>query len=220
MLKEVAEKRLHAIREYSDLGSGFKIAMRDMEIRGVGTLLGQRQHGHMQAVGYNLYCKMLSEAVARMKGGQKPDLDDFETVADIQIDAFIPDSYIKNEALKLDIYRRIAAVENEEERSDMLEELIDRFGEPPKSVMNLLEITKVKSMARRLYIKEVKGRPDQITFTMYEKAQIDGALTFRKTEPVQFAYTSRSSRQDFSGKLLETTERILEEMEVLLEDAP
>ena len=232
MLKEVAEKRLHAIREYSDLGSGFKIAMRDMEIRGVGTLLGQQQHGHMQAVGYNLYCKMLSEAVARMKGGQKPDLDDFETVADIQIDAFIPDSYIKNEALKLDIYRRIAAVENEEERSDMLEELIDRFGEPPKSVMNLLEITKVKSMARRLYIKEVKGRPDQITFTMYEKAQInaakipdllarmDGALTFRKTEPVQFAYTSRSSRQDFSGKLLETTERILEEMEVLLEDAP
>ena len=123
-------------------------------------------------------------------------------------------------------------METEEERSDMLEELIDRFGEPPKAVMNLLEITKVKSMARRLYIKEVKGRPDQITFTMYEKAQInaakipdllarmDGALTFRKTEPVQFAYTSRSSRQDFSGKLLETTERILEEMEVLLEDAP
>ena len=74
MLQEVAEKRLHAIREYSDLGSGFKIAMRDMESRGVGTLLGQRQHGHMQAVGYNLYCKMLSEAVARMKGGQKPDL--------------------------------------------------------------------------------------------------------------------------------------------------
>ena len=232
MLKEVAEKRLHAIREYSDLGSGFKIAMRDMEIRGVGTLLGQRQHGHMQAVGYNLYCKMLSEAVARMKGGQEPDLDDFETVADIQIDAFIPDSYIKNEALKLDIYRRIAAVENEDERSDMLEELIDRFGEPPKSVMNLLEITKVKSMARRLFIKEVKGRPDQITFTMYEKARInaakipdllarmDGVLTFRKTEPVQFAYTSKSSRQDFSGKLLETTERILEEMEVLLEDAP
>lgn len=141
MLKEVAEKRLHAIREYSDLGSGFKIAMRDMEIRGVGTLLGQRQHGHMQAVGYNLYCKMLNEAVLRLKGNKAVDEDDFETVADIQIDAFIPDSYIKNEALKLDIYRRIAAIEGEEEKDDMLEELIDRFGEPPTAVMNLLAIT-------------------------------------------------------------------------------
>lgn len=173
MLKEVAEKRLHAIREYSDLGSGFKIAMRDMEIRGVGTLLGQRQHGHMQAVGYNLYCKMLSEAVARMKGGQKPDLDDFETVADIQIDAFIPDSYIKNEALKLDIYRRIAAVENEEERSDMLEELIDRFGEPPKAVLNLLAIARLKALAHQGYITEIKQMQREIRITLYENAHLN-----------------------------------------------
>ena len=115
MLKEVAEKRLHAIRQYSDLGSGFRIAMRDMEIRGVGTLLGQRQHGHMQAVGYNLYCKMLNEAVLRMKGDARGTEEEFETVADFQIDAYIPDSYIRNEALKLDIYRRIAVIENEEE---------------------------------------------------------------------------------------------------------
>lgn len=184
----------------------------------------------MNAVGYDLYCKMLSEAVKEAKGIHT--MEDFETTIDLNMDAFIPDTYISNEFQKLDIYKRIAGIESQQEYDDMLEELIDRFGEPPKSVMNLLEITKVKSMARRLYIKEVKGRPDQITFTMYEKAQInaakipdllarmDGALTFRKTEPVQFAYTSRSSRQDFSGKLLETTERILEEMEVLLEDAP
>lgn len=229
MLKEVAEKRLHAIREYSDLGSGFKIAMRDMEIRGVGTLLGQRQHGHMQAVGYNLYCKMLNEAVLRMKGKSRNDQEDFETVADLQIDAFIPDSYIRNEALKLDTYRRIATVENEEERDDMLEELIDRFGEPPRSVLNLLEITNLRGMAHRLYIKEIQARPDRIIFTMYEKAGINPAripelvkrtgeaMDFRTSDPPQFIYIPKNSRQKASGNLLELTKHILEEMNILLE---
>lgn len=229
MLKEVAEKRLHAIREYSDLGSGFKIAMRDMEIRGVGTLLGQRQHGHMQAVGYSLYCKMLNEAVLRMKGDSRDGTDEFETVADLQIDAFIPDAYIRNEALKLDIYRRIAAVESEEERDDMLEELIDRFGEPPKSVLNLLEITGLRGKAHRLYIKEVQGRPDRIVFTMYERARInpakipqliasmDGAMTFRKSEPPQFIYEMKNSRKKYSGNLLEVTGQILDDMEIVKE---
>ena len=229
MLKEVAEKRLHAIREYSDLGSGFKIAMRDMEIRGVGTLLGQRQHGHMQAVGYNLYCKMLNEAVLRLKGGKDIEEDDFETVADIQIDAFIPDSYIKNEALKLDIYRRIAAIENKEEQEDMLEELIDRFGEPPTAVMNLLEITLLRGLAHSLYITEVKTRPDVITLTMYEKAKIrvekipellekmGGNMTFRHTEPARFTCKLQGGRRRFTGTLLEITREVLEEMSILKE---
>ena len=228
MLKEVAEKRLHAIREYSDIGSGFKIAMRDMEIRGVGTLLGQRQHGHMQAVGYHLYCKMLNEAVLRMKGESKAAEEDFETVADLQIDAYIPDTYIKNEALKLDIYRRIAAVENEAEQEDMLEELIDRFGDPPRSVLNLLEITRLRGQAHELYIREIKGRTDQITFIMYEKAGIDaaripeliermkGAMVFRRSEPVQFIYTINSQK---AGKnppgLLTVAFQVLEEMRIL-----
>ncbi len=230
MLKEVAEKRLHAIREYSDLGSGFKIAMRDMEIRGVGTLLGQRQHGHMQAVGYNLYCKMLNEAVSRMKGETKVLSGDFETVADLQIDAYIPDSYIRNEALKLDIYRRIAAVENEAEQEDMLEELIDRFGEPPRSVLNLLEITKLRGQAHELYIREIKGRADQIVFSMYEKAAINpvripellekmGApMSFKKSEPVQFIYDIRKCRQKDEKNLLVLTGQILNEMKLLLDD--
>ncbi len=228
MLKEVAEKRLHAIREYSDLGSGFKIAMRDMEIRGVGTLLGQRQHGHMQAVGYHLYCKMLNEAVLRMKGEAKEEAEEFETVADLQIDAYIPDSYIRNEALKLDIYRRIAAVENDAERDDMLEELIDRFGEPPGSVLNLLEITRIRGQAHELYMKEIRGRNDQILFIMYEKAginparipeligQMKGALTFKKTEPVQFVYQI-GGRQEGRKNLLELTAQILDRMKILLE---
>ncbi len=228
MLKEVAEKRLHAIREYSDLGSGFKIAMRDLEIRGAGNLLGQRQHGHMQAVGYHLYCKMLNEAVLRMKGESKAAEEDFETVADLQIDAYIPDTYIKNEALKLDIYRRIAAVENEAEQEDMLEELIDRFGDPPRSVLNLLEITRLRGQAHELYIREIKGRTDQITFIMYEKAGIDaaripeliermkGAMVFRRSEPVQFIYTINSQK---AGKnppgLLTVAFQVLEEMRIL-----
>ncbi len=229
MLKEVAEKRLHAIREYSDLGSGFKIAMRDMEIRGVGTLLGERQHGHMQAVGYHLYCKMLNEAVRRIKGDSKTAEKDFETVADLQIDAYIPNTYIRNETLKLDIYRRIAAVEGEEERDDMLEELIDRFGDPPGSVLNLLEITRLRSMAHELYIREIKGRTDQIVFTMYEKARINlvkipelimqmqGEMTFRKSEPVQFIYQIKNNRQKPSQNILSLTAQVLDRMKILLE---
>ncbi len=229
MLKEVAEKRLHAIREYSDLGSGFKVAMRDMEIRGVGTLLGERQHGHMQAVGYSLYCKMLNEAVLRLKGDKRVMEEDFETVVDIQIDAFIPDSYIRNEALKLDIYRRIATVENEEQKEEMLEELIDRFGEPPTAVLNLLGITVLRGTAHELYIRDIKARPDQITFTMYERARIqvtripeliermEGCMSFRHTDPPQFIFGLQGRQRKFSGTLLQITGQILEEMKILRE---
>ena len=108
MLREVAEKRLSAIREFTDLGSGFKIAMRDLELRGAGNLLGAQQHGHMNAVGYDLYCKMLSEAVKEAKGIHT--MEDFETTIDLNMDAFIPDTYISNEFQKLDIYKRIAGI--------------------------------------------------------------------------------------------------------------
>lgn len=154
VLKETAEKRLAAIREFTDLGSGFKIAMRDLEIRGAGNLLGAEQHGHMEAVGYDLYCKMLSEAVKEAKG--QVVMDDFETTIDLDIDAFIPDSYIGNEFQKLDIYKRIAGIENEEEYEDMLEELLDRFGDPPKPVMNLMGIANLKALAHKAYITEIK----------------------------------------------------------------
>ena len=113
MLREVAEKRLHAIREFTDLGSGFKIAMRDLEIRGAGNLLGAEQHGHMEAVGYDLYCKMLNESVKELKGETQPE-EEFDTVIDLDIDAFIPERYIKNEFQKLDVYKRIATIESEE----------------------------------------------------------------------------------------------------------
>ena len=173
VLKETAEKRLSAIREFTDLGSGFKIAMRDLELRGAGNLLGAQQHGHMQAVGYDLYCKMLNEAVKEAKGIAV--MEDFETTIDLNMDAYIPNSYIANEFQKLDIYKRIAGIENQEEYEDMLEELLDRFGEPPKAVMNLLAIAVLKAMAHRAYLREVKQRGAQIRLTLYEKAKIDVA---------------------------------------------
>jgi transcription-repair coupling factor (superfamily II helicase) len=173
MLKEVAEKRLAAIKEYTELGSGFKIAMRDLEIRGAGNLLGAEQHGHMEAVGYDLYCKMLNEAVKTAKG--IPVEESFDTAIDIVIDAYIPPEYIPNEFQKLDIYKRIAGIESEEESEEITEELIDRFGDLPRSVENLLYIAKIKCMAHSVYFTEVSQKSDRFVFTMYEKAGIDVA---------------------------------------------
>ncbi len=172
MLKEIAEKRLSAIREFTELGSGFKIAMRDLEIRGAGTLLGSEQHGHMEAVGYDLYCKLLNESVRELQG-QTTIQESFETVVDIDVDAFIPERYIRNEYQKLDIYKRIAVIQTEEEYDDMLEELMDRFGEPPRSVQNLLQIARLRSMAHDAFITELTQKGDEIRIVMYEKAQID-----------------------------------------------
>ena len=156
LLKEVAEKRLAAIREFTDLGSGIKIAMRDLEIRGAGNLLGAEQHGHMEAVGYDLYCKMLGEAVRQEKG--ELDEDIFTTTMDLNLDAYIPDSYIPNEYQKLDIYKRIAGIENEEEMDDMLEELIDRFGDIPRKVQQLLNIAGLKALAHSAYVTSVEQK--------------------------------------------------------------
>ena len=163
MLKEVAEKRLSAIREFTELGSGFKIAMRDLEIRGAGNLLGAEQSGHMASVGYDLYCKLLSEAVSEAKG-QKTERE-FETIVDLSMDAFIPDSYISSEPLKLDFYKRIASISDQESYSDVLDELLDRFGEPPRAVINLMKIAKLKAAAHRGQIAEIKQTGKQVKIT-------------------------------------------------------
>lgn len=185
MLSEIAEKRLSAIREFSDFGSGFKIAMKDLEIRGAGNVLGKSQHGHMAAVGYDLYCKMLNEAVNDLKG-IKNDYS-FETTVDIDADAYIPSSYIKSEYQKLDIYKRIAAIESKDELSDMKDELGDRYGQVPECAVNLLKIALIKSMAHKKGIMEIKGGLDsgqtsgwKTVMTVYPKADInsDAIQTF------------------------------------------
>ncbi len=171
MLKEIAEKRLAAIKEFTELGSGFKISMRDLEIRGAGNLLGARQHGHMEAVGYDLYCKMLNEAVKKLKG-EKVDNDEFETSVDLKIDGFIPPDYITNEFQKLDVYKRIAEIENRAEKDDMIDELVDRFGEPPQSVCNLLDIALLKIRAHDAFITAIAQKPNEIRITMYQQAEV------------------------------------------------
>ena len=222
LLKEVAEKRLAAIREFTDLGSGIKIAMRDLEIRGAGNLLGEAQSGHMEAVGYDLYCKMLNEAVRKLKGGEEEEI--FNTSIDLNIDAYIPDSYIRNEYQKLDVYKRIAAIESEEEMDDMMEELIDRFGDIPKKVQQLLHIAALKGLAHEAYVTAVEQKGEAFKFTMYEKAKIDvqkipsllgkyrNSLTFKAEEIPYFMYQKRGK----SGK--ETGESVIETVRKVLED--
>ena len=223
LLKEVAEKRLSAIREFTDLGSGIKIAMRDLEIRGAGNLLGEAQSGHMEAVGYDMYCKMLNEAVLKLKG--EGEEESFTTTIDLNIDAYIPDSYIKNEYQKLDIYKRIAAISNEEEMDDMMEELIDRFGDIPKKVQQLLHIAALKGLAHSAYVTAVEQKGADIRFTMYEKAKIDPQkipgmlagygkdLVFRTEEPPYFFYRKLGkSGKDTGESVLDTVRRVLEDI--------
>ena len=223
MLKETAEKRLSAIREYTDLGSGFKIAMRDLELRGAGNLLGAEQHGHMNAVGYDLYCKMLSEAVKEAKGIHT--MEDFETTIDLNMDAFIPDSYISNEYQKLDIYKRIAGIETQQDYDDMLEELLDRFGEMPKAVMNLLSIARMKALAHRCYVTEIKQIGRDMKITLYENAKLNPVgipalmqkyrrgLQFKNEQEPKILFTPEGS-----GNVLTALTDLLTELEQLVEE--
>ena len=219
MLREVAEKRLSAIREFTDLGSGVKIAMRDLEIRGAGNLLGEEQHGHMDAVGYDLYCKMLSEAVRHLKG-EIPE-ETYATTVDLNIDAYIPASYIPNEYQKLDIYKRISAIETEDEYMDMQDELLDRFGDIPKSVENLLVIARVRALAHKCYVTEVLVKEKEVKLTMYQKAKINvggipdlvnsygGALKLVPGEVPVFHYVERKPKGITIEDMLFKAEEIL-----------
>ncbi|MGC6173527.1 transcription-repair coupling factor [Lacrimispora sp. 38-1] len=219
MLKEEAEKRLQAIREFTELGSGIKIAMRDLEIRGAGNVLGAEQHGHMEAVGYDLYCKLLNQAVLELKGERKEE-DTYETVVDCDIDAYIPTSYIKNEYQKLDIYKRISSIENDDEHMDMQDELMDRFGEMPKPVENLLKVAALKALAHSAYVTEVNINRQEIRLTMYRNAKLKvegipkiieeyrGDLKFHMGEEPKFAYLDRKKNA--------TTDVMISQAEVIL----
>ena len=228
LLKEEAEKRLQAIREFTELGSGIKIAMRDLEIRGAGNVLGAEQHGHMEAVGYDLYCKLLNQAVRTLKGSHAEE-ESFETVVDCDIDAYIPSSYIKNEYQKLDIYKRISGIENEEEYLDMQDELLDRFGEMPKPVDNLLRVAVLKSLAHQVYVTEVNINSQEVRLMMYQKARLDvaqipaliesyhGALKFHMAEIPYFTLTEKK-KQTTDG-MMEQAQALLSAMMILRESS-
>ncbi|MBQ7680104.1 MAG: transcription-repair coupling factor [Butyrivibrio sp.] len=244
LLREEAEKRLSAIREFTDLGSGYKIAMRDLEIRGAGNLLGRSQSGHMAAVGYDLYCKMLGDAVKRRKELPMGQVDpasadpaqmkapepDFTTSVDIEVSAFLPPEYIPDEMHKLELYKRIADIENEDDRSEMHDELVDRFGPLPREAENLLRIALIRAKAHRLYIMEIKsstsGAEGEVALRMRTDARIRseaipdflsqtrGRIRFIATGTPTFLYhyKPRGNRQEISDKLLSDTESLLDMM--------
>ena len=171
MIQETAQKRLAAIREFTDLGSGFKIAMRDLEIRGAGNVLGEDQSGHMEAVGYDLYCKMLNQAVAEMKGDAAKVVID--TIMDVSLDAFIPATYVKNEYQKLELYKRIAGIETADDYEDFVDELIDRYGELPEPATNLLNISLLKHQASNAYITKIRQNNGELQVNIYQNAPVD-----------------------------------------------
>lgn len=230
MLTEVAEKRLSAIREFSDFGSGFKIAMKDLEIRGAGNVLGKSQHGHMAAVGYDLYCKMLNEAVNDLKGIKNE--YSFETNVDLSVDAYIPSTYIKSEYQKLDIYKRIAAIESEEELSDMKDELVDRYGSLSTLAVNLLNIALIKSMAHKIGIMEMKGTIEdgpsgcyKTVMKVYPKAEINteaipdfidsfgGAMKLVSGSQPQFIWRVTKKKYNNAGEYLTGIKEMLKLMQ-------
>lgn len=160
-MSEIATKRLAAIREFTSFGSGFRIAMRDLEIRGAGNILGSQQHGHMEAVGYDMYLKLLSEAVAEQRG-EAPEKTATECMVDVRVGAHIPEEYIDNLAQRIDIYKKIAAIQNDDDASDLIDELIDRFGDPPEAVKGLVDVALVRNTASLMGIREISQRDDAI----------------------------------------------------------
>lgn len=214
VLSEVAEKRLAAIRDYTELGAGFKIALRDLEVRGAGNLLGAEQHGHLEAIGYDLYCRMLEEAIREIKG-QKPAVK-VQTVIELDVDAFIPSSYISDEGLRLDMYRRVAAISSFPDYQDVLDEWFDRFGDPPLPALTLADIAYIRCSASRLGLKRIGQHNDNLVMRYHPSVQPDmgilselmhqpaykGKLLFNAgTRPYLVYRKAAQNRQRIAGSL-------------------
>lgn len=171
VLQEVSEKRLQTIKDFTEFGSGFKIAMRDLEIRGAGNLLGAEQHGHMDAIGYDMYCKLLDQAVRELKGEKIT--EEFETLIDINLNAFIPEKYISNEEQKLEMYKKISLIQNDEDFMEIQDELIDRFGDLPQTVQNLLDIAVMKAYAHKAGVISIIQRKNNVIIKFKEDSKVD-----------------------------------------------
>lgn len=224
ILSEISEKRLKAIKDFSDFGSGYKIAMRDLELRGAGNLLGESQSGHIESIGYDLYVKFLEEAVAKAKGEYK-ERKTSEVKVDIKLPAYIPDHYILQSFDKITMYRKIGQLTNEKEYYQIVDELVDRFGDVPSSVENLLKIALIKALADEVgfsQIKESKGKVellyssfDQFSLDFLEKLSknYSGPLSFDFLEEPKFLIESSDKKLDHLLLLLKTMNKINEKVE-------
>jgi transcription-repair coupling factor (superfamily II helicase) len=184
VISEIAEKRLRAITEFTELGAGFKIAMRDLEIRGAGNLLGSQQHGHIAGVGFEMYCRLLDEAVRTLKEGpQAEPMPD--PVIELKIDAYIPNDYVEDAMHKIELYQQIAAIRTEDQATDLLDEIIDRFGDPPDALNNLMIVAKIKNLARVMGVKSVIQKGDwlELVFTDKPNVNVQGMMDLRAQAP-------------------------------------
>lgn len=193
LLTNVAEKRLRAIKEFTEFGSGFKIAMRDLEIRGAGNLLGTSQHGHIEAIGYDLYIKFLNSAIQKLKGLEME--ENLDTNIDLNIDAYIPKGYISDANQKIEIYKKIAILNNDKDYDDLTDELIDRFGDIPKEIRNLMDISIIKSIASKNYILNIEEIKNDVRFDL----KIENKLTPEKINYLDNKYNYKI-RFDLSMK--------------------
>ena len=181
ILTQDAEKRLNAIREFTEFGSGFRVAMRDLEIRGTGNLLGAEQSGHMAAVGYDLYIKMIEETVREMRGDMSQ--GDIQTRIEVKADAYLPAEYVSSDVMRVEMYKKIAGIDSPDARADLIEELIDRFGDPTRPVMNLIDIAHLKSLCSRIGIDLVSGKRDTLEFRFSVMADLDVVRLLKALEP-------------------------------------
>lgn len=190
ILTEVAEKRLKAIKEFTELGSGFKIALKDLEIRGAGNMMGASQHGHMASIGYDLYCRMLEDTIKQFKG--EIDKEPVDTTVELKVDAFIPGSYINDQTQKIEVYKKIAAINSYEDMIEVQDELEDRFSSIPNSVQNLIDIAYIRCIAKELGIENIKERKDEILiqFQGMESltADIRGSIKTRYNRNILFKF--------------------------------
>jgi transcription-repair coupling factor (superfamily II helicase) len=219
VLNEVAEKRLQAIKEFTEFGSGFKIAMRDLEIRGTGNLLGREQHGHMEAIGYDLYIKLLEDTVKEMKG--EPPSETIETTIELPINAHIPETYIQDENQKIEIYKKIAYINNQEDLYDIEEEIEDRFGDIPEAVRNLMSISFIKCIARACGITLISQKSQNLIIRFksdkYTKAQVVVSLVAEYNNRILFTaseqpYFTIRLREQKPEDLLKFTKEMLEKI--------
>lgn len=174
MLSETAQQRLDAIREFTEFGAGFRIAMRDLEIRGAGNLLGPEQHGHLATVGYDMYCKLMEETLAEVQGVLPA--RELETRVDLQVDAYLPEDYVSDARQRMEMYKRIASVTSKDDRGDIIDELVDRFGEPPQVVLTLLDVALLRHLCNRLGIDRVFARKDTLIMRLDEKYVPEGQI--------------------------------------------
>lgn len=217
VLSEVAEKRLQAIKEFAELGAGFKIAMRDLEIRGAGNLLGSQQHGHIASVGFEMYCRLLDEAMQVAKTGKPIEVIP-EPLIEVQIEAYLDNEYIGDAMHKIEVYQRIAAVRSNDQIEKILEELIDRFGDPPRQVLNLLQVARIRNYARTIGIAKIVQTPLflEIYFREQPKFKVEGMLALtqklksamkfmqdRNLVRINMRVVPRAAIQDFILKIVQ-----------------